>query len=75
MFNSRYKFHHCKKANLKVERVEKNFHLMIIDSSPTENEKKNMKVNVLKPLKNIRALELRGSVTQTSKKELYGYSG
>ena len=41
---------------------------MIIDSSPTENEKKNMKVNVLKPLKNTRALELRGSVTQTSKK-------
>ena len=35
---------------------------MIIASSPIENEKKNMKVNVLKPLKNTRALELRGSV-------------
>ena len=48
---------------------------MIIASSPIENEKKNMKVNVLKPLKNTRALEIRGSVTQTSKKELYSYSG
>ena len=48
---------------------------MIIASSPIENEKKNMKVNVLKPLKNTRALELRGSVTQTSKKDLYKKEG